>query len=127
MAWTGPPGHGERRSCPEGNHRHKNGLGRALTEVARKYQKRMQKYRDKLFVFLDHDGVPWNNNNAENAIKRFAARRRLLGATSTERGLRDYLAFLSIYQTCRHKNLTFLGFLRSGGLDLDAFAEAGRR
>jgi predicted RecB family nuclease len=97
------------------------------SEVARKYQRRIQKYQDKLFVFLDHDGVPWNNNNAENAIKRFAARRRLLGATSTERGLRDYLIFLSIYQTCRRKNLSFLGFLRSGRLDLDAFADAGER
>jgi predicted RecB family nuclease len=92
------------------------------SELARKYQKRLNKYRDKLFVFLDHDGVPWNNNNAENAIKLFASRRRILGATSTEKGLRDYLVFLSIYQTCRRKNLSFLRFLRSGHLDIDTFA-----
>jgi predicted RecB family nuclease len=92
------------------------------SEVARKYKKRLQKYRDKLFVFLDHDGVPWNNNNAENAIKMFASRRRILGATSTEKGLREYLVFLSIYQTCKRKNLSFLQFLLSGDLDLDAFA-----
>ena len=61
------------------------------SESARKYQKRLHKYREKLFVFLDHDGVPWNNNNAENAIKLFASRRRILGTGSTERGLRDYL------------------------------------
>jgi hypothetical protein len=94
------------------------------SELARKYQKRLNKYRDKLFVFLDHDGVPWNNNNAENAIKLFASRRRFLGTSSTEKGLRDYLIFLSIYQTCRRKNLSFLRFLRSGKLDLDAFADA---
>jgi predicted RecB family nuclease len=92
------------------------------SEVARKYQKRLQKYRDKLFVFLDHAGVPWNNNNAENAIKLFASRRRILGTSSTEKGLQDYLIFLSIYQTCRRKNLSFLQFLRSGMLDLDAIA-----
>ena len=23
----------------------------------------------RLFTFLDYDGVPWNNNNAEHAIK----------------------------------------------------------
>jgi predicted RecB family nuclease len=66
------------------------------SEVASKYQKRLQKYRDKLFVFLDYDGIPWNNNNAENAIKRFASRRKLIGSSFTERGLRDYLVFLSI-------------------------------
>lgn len=97
------------------------------SEAARKYQKRLNKYRDKLFVFLDHDGIPWNNNNAENAIKLFASRRRLLGATSTEKGLRDYLVFLSIYQTCRRKNLSFLRFLRSEQLDIDAFADGRGR
>lgn len=93
------------------------------SERARKYQKRLNKYRNKLFVFLDHDGVPWNNNNAENAIELFASRRRILGTSSTEKGLRDYLIFLSIYQTCRRKNLSFLRFLRSGKLDVDAFAD----
>jgi hypothetical protein len=92
------------------------------SELARKYQKRLNKYRDKLFVFLDHDGVPWNNNNAENAIKLFASRRRILGTSSTGKGLGDYLVFLSIYQTCRRKNLSFLRFLLSGELDLDVFA-----
>jgi hypothetical protein len=93
------------------------------SELARKYQKRLHKYQDKLFVFLDHDGVPWNNNNAENAIKLFASRRKILGASSTEKGLQDYLIFLSIYQTCRHKCVSFLQFLRSRIFDIDQFAE----
>jgi predicted RecB family nuclease len=93
------------------------------SELASHYRKRMLKYRDKLFTFLDHDGVPWNNNNSEVAVKRFASRRRMTGASFTEKGLRDYLVFLSIYQTCRNKNLSFLRFLRSGSLDLGAFAE----
>jgi predicted RecB family nuclease len=97
------------------------------SEVARKYQKRLQKYRERLFVFLDHDGIPWNNNNAENAIKLFASRRKLFGSSFTEQGLKDYLVFLSIYQTCRLKNLSFLRFLRDGGLDVDAFTESGER
>jgi predicted RecB family nuclease len=96
------------------------------SEVARKYQKRLQKYRDKLFVFLDHDSIPWNNNNAENAIKLFASRRKLIGSSFTEKGLKNYLIFLSIFQTCRNKNLSFLGFLRSGLFDIDAFADARR-
>ncbi len=93
------------------------------SETARKFQKRLHKYRDKLFVFLDHDGVPWNNNNAENTLKLFASRRRILGTSSTPNGMQDYLVFLSIYQTCRRKNLSFLAFLRSGKLDIDEFAE----
>ena len=93
------------------------------SELTKHYQKRVEKYKDKLFTFLDHDGVPWNNNNAEVAIKRFASRRRIMGASFTEKGLQNYLVFLSIYQTCRNKNVSFLRFLRSGMFDLDAFID----
>ena len=96
------------------------------SEVAQQYQSRLVKYREKLFVFLDHDGIPWNNNNAENAIKPFAARRKLIQSSFSERGLQNYLIFLSISQTCRNKNISFLRFLLSGQEDIDEFA-AGRR
>ena len=39
------------------------------TESAVKGEKRFEKNRANLFAFLDYDGVPWNNNNAEHAIK----------------------------------------------------------
>ena len=98
------------------------------SEVAQQYQKRMLKYRERLFVFLDHDGIPWNNNNnAENAIKPFASRSKLIQASFSERGLQDYLVFLSISQTCRNKNLSFLRFLLSGKQDIDVFAEGAGR
>jgi hypothetical protein len=91
--------------------------------LAQKYQERVGKYSNKLFTFLNYDGVPWNNNNAEVAVKRFASRRRILGASFTAKGLQDYLVLLSIYQTCRNKYVSFLRFLRSGLLDLDAFVD----
>ena len=43
------------------------GSGFYSSEIAQKYQKRIRKYGERLFTFLDHDGVPWNNNNAEHA------------------------------------------------------------
>jgi hypothetical protein len=89
--------------------------------------KRSAVSEDEAAAVLDHDGVPWNSNNAENAVKRFVSRRKMIGASFNEKGLRDYLVFLSIYQTCRNKHLSFLRFLRSEGLDLDLFAEAGAR
>ena len=67
------------------------------SEVALKYKKRFEKYHDKLFTFLDYDGIPWNNNNAEHTIKAFAMLRRVIGGTSTENGIREYLIlFLSL-------------------------------
>jgi hypothetical protein len=91
------------------------------SELARHYQHRLLKYRDKLFTFLNYDGVPWNNNNAENAVKAFASRRKVMGTPFTEAGLRDYLLLLSIYQTLRYRNASFWRFLQSGETDVDAF------
>ena len=86
---------------------------------------------DKLFTFLGHDGVPWNNNNAENAIKRFAYYREDTIGVLTEAGLADYLVLLSICQTCRYKGVSFLKFLLSRERDIDAFCRtkspSGRR
>ena len=67
------------------------------------YKKRFEKNRTKLFTFLDCDGVPWNNNNAEHAIKAFARLRHTLGGTSTVKGLEEYLVLLSISETCKAK------------------------
>jgi hypothetical protein len=42
------------------------------SEAANTFKERFLKYRPKLFEFLSHDGVAWNNNYAEHAIKSFA-------------------------------------------------------
>lgn len=96
------------------------------SEVAQYYRQRLLKYRAKLFTFLDYDGVPWNNNNAENAIKQFASRRKAIGAAFTESGIRDYLLLLSIYQTLRYRNASFWKFLLSGQTDIEAFTAKRR-
>jgi hypothetical protein len=88
------------------------------TEVATSYKKRFEKNRNSLFTFLDHDGVPWNNNNAEHAIKSLVRLRRSIGGQSSPRGMRDYLVLLSISQTCRYRGVSFLNFLRSGQIDI---------
>jgi hypothetical protein len=89
-------------------------------ETAVKCKARLEKNRVTLFTFLDHDGVPWNNNNAEHAIKAIALLRRNLGGLSTQRAIGDYLILLSICETCRFKGISFLDFLRSGEEDIDA-------
>ena len=88
------------------------------TEVAAGYKKRFEKNRNSLFTFLDHDGVPWNNNNAEHAIKAVVRLRRSIGGQSSPRGMRDYLVLLSISQTCRYRGVSFLNFLTSGQIDV---------
>jgi predicted RecB family nuclease len=97
-----------------------------LSETAVKFKERLEKNRDKLFTFLSFDGVPWNNNNAEHAVKPFAKLRQIIGGLTTEKGMRDYLVLLSICQTCKYMGLDFLDFLRSGEKDIFAFAKSQR-
>ena len=92
-----------------------------FSKVAQGYQKRIAKYGERLFTFLSHNGVPWNNNLAENAVKLIASRRKLLDGLMSENGIRDYLIFLSIYQTLRRKGGSFLRFLLSGKTDVFKF------
>jgi predicted RecB family nuclease len=95
-------------------------------EVARKIVERLQRNRDTMFTFLSFDDVPWNNNNAEHAVKAFATLRHVIDGTTTENGLRDYLVLLSICETCKYRNLDFLDFLRCGSKSIDAFANRRR-
>jgi Transposase IS66 family/RNase_H superfamily len=107
---------------------YKTVLGRAYrTDVAAGYQRRFDKNRDRLFTFLDHDGIPWNNNNAEHAIKAFARLRNIIGGTSTAKGLQEYLTLLSISETCKNKGGRFLDFLMSQKSDVDEFVSRARR
>jgi predicted RecB family nuclease len=94
---------------------------RVTSEESVKLVERLQKNRTKMFTFLDFDDVPWNNNNAEHAVKAFASLRRVIGGPTTEGGLRDYLILLSLCETCKYRNLDFLHFLRSGSKDIDDF------
>jgi predicted RecB family nuclease len=96
------------------------------TDVAVGYQRRFERNRDRLFTFLDHDGVAWNNNCAEHAIKAFARLRNVIGGTSTEKGLHEYLILLSISETCKNKGVQFLDFLLSRESDVDRFMSRAR-
>ncbi len=97
------------------------GSSQFSSEAALKYKVRLEKNRDKLFTFLSYDGIPWNNNNAEHAIKAFAALRDVIAGSSTAKGVDEYLTLLSICQTCKYRGLDFVDFIRSGKKNIEAF------
>ena len=99
---------------------------RLNSDVAIEYEKRLVKNREKLFTFIKHDGVPWNNNNAEHAVKHFAYYRVVVDGKVTEAPLRDYLVLLTIYQTCKYRGVSFLKFLLSGEKDIETYRDPER-
>jgi hypothetical protein len=116
--------------------KHKRAVERFLVSVASRdfssplansYKKRFQKSGQKMFTFLDHTGVPWNNNNAEHAIKRFAKYRRDADGRFTKRSLGDYLILATVFETCKLNNVNVLKFLLSNESTLSGLLKmAGR-
>jgi len=82
------------------------------SELSVKCSKRLKKHWNELWTFLHHDDVPWNNNNAEFAIKAFAQHRRGVKGMMKAEGLTEYLQMLTVAQTCRYRNLSFLEYMR---------------
>jgi hypothetical protein len=95
--------------------------GREYTsEHVVKYKKRFERYRDSLFTFLTQDGIPWENNMAERAIRHLAVQRKISGSF-WKRVAPQYLLLLGISQTCRFQQKSFLKFLLSKETDVDSF------
>jgi len=103
------------------------GEGARTSDAAGKLITRLQKNRNTMFTFLDCDGVPWNNNNAEHAVKAFATLRQVIDGPTSENGLWEYLILLSLCETCKYKGVDFLDFLRSGSENIDEFTAGQRR
>lgn len=74
--------------------------GRYESASTRKFQTRFKKYRGKLFTFLEHDNVPWNNNNAEisfgtTALAKISDLNFSLGQNPMPRIFACYSAYLA--------------------------------
>jgi hypothetical protein len=93
------------------------------SEAACILRDRLLRSQDNLFTFLKYDGIPWNNNNAEHAIKKFAWYRERSQKSLSQQGLKDYLLHLSICETCGYRGVSFLTFMLSGLRDVETFCE----
>ena len=79
-----------------------------------------------MFLFLEEDSVPWNNNTGERAIRHLAIQRKISGFFFKSFASR-YLVLLGIAQTCKFQEKSFLKFLLSGEMDVDSFRPLRRR
>lgn len=90
------------------------------SELVLKYQKRFQRYRQSLFVFLEDDSIPWHNNCAENALRHITVQEKISGYFH-KTAIEEYLVLLSIRQTCRFFGVSFFKFLYSSETNIEWF------
>ncbi len=96
------------------------------SDLTLKYQKRFIRYRESLFTFLEHDGIPWHNNTAETALRHLTIQENI-SRTFYEEVTHHYLRLLGIRQTCRFQGKSFFKFLFSGETDLEKFESRKRK
>ena len=90
------------------------------SELTTKYQTRFLRYRNSLFTFLEYDGIPWNNNAAERALRHLTKQLQISGHLAKS-GVVPYLRLLGIRQTCRFQKKSFFRFLFSEKINIDDF------
>lgn len=87
----------------------------------RRIQKRLHRYVDELFVFLERADVPPDNNAAERDIRSVAAARSDGGVNRTAWGARAFAHAKTVVRTCQKQGLRFLDY----GLSLVRALRAG--
>jgi predicted RecB family nuclease len=107
-------------------YRHEVEPGRYTSDPVVRFTARFQRYRDSMFLFLEDDSIPWNNNTGERALRHIAVQRKISGFFFKSFASR-YLVLLGVAQTCRFQEKSFLKFLLSGEMDVDLFRPRRRR
>ena len=84
------------------------------SETTIRYKQRLEKNRDTLFTFLDHDGGLRGTTITRNMrSKPLPICEGTFEGLSTEKGIKEYLILLSVCETCKFKGINFLDlFLR---------------
>lgn len=70
---------------------------------AKRLIKRLRRHRDDLFTFLDIDGVPFENNLAERAVRPAVIIRKNSYCNRSERGADTQAVLMSIYRTIEQR------------------------
>lgn len=69
------------------------------TAPQRVLAKRIESFLGELFTFVDHDGVPSDNNAAERAVRPAVISRKVSGGTRSSRGSDTKMTLLSLFGT----------------------------
>jgi len=72
---------------------------------AKRLVKRLRRYRDALFTFLDHSGVPSDNNHAEREIRPAVIIRKNSLCNRSENGASVQAILMSVYRTLKLRGL----------------------
>jgi transposase len=72
--------------------------------------KRLRRERDMLFTFLAEEGVDWNNNAAERALRSSVVIRKITYGNQSDEGAHAHAVLMSIRETCGLRKENFFDY-----------------
>jgi transposase len=75
-----------------------------------RFVKRLRRERDMLFTFLEEDGVEWNNNAAERALRSSVVIRKVTYGNQSDEGATAHAVLMSVRQTCSLRKENFFDY-----------------
>ena len=63
-----------------------------------------------LFTFLEEDGVDWNNNAAERALRSSVVIRKITYGNQSDGGAHSHAVLMSIRETCGLRKESFFDY-----------------
>jgi len=69
--------------------------------------KRCEKFKPRLFTYLQSKGMPPDNNKAERDLRHFSRLRKLAGDFKSMTVFRNYTMYLSLFMTCKQNKWNF--------------------
>jgi transposase len=76
----------------------------------RRFVKRLRRERGMLFTFLEEDGVEWNNNAAERALRSSVVIRKITYGNQSDEGARAHAVLMSVRETCSLRKENFFDY-----------------
>jgi len=81
-------------------------------EILAEIIKKVKRQQPRILTFVEHEDVPNNNNYAERLIRIGVLKRKVSGGSMSAEGAHAYAVLLSVYVTCRLRNIAFRKFLK---------------
>jgi len=81
-------------------------------EVLIEIIKKVKNQQPRILTFVRHPGVPCHNNYGEYLIRIAVLKRKVSYGSKSEKGAKAYGILLSIYVTCKLRNIAFMDFMK---------------
>jgi transposase len=76
----------------------------------KRFVKRLKRERGMLFTFLEEDGIDWNNNAAERALRSSVVIRKITYGNQSDEGARAHAVLMSVRETSGLRKENFFDY-----------------